>query len=107
MSHIDPRMPVDPSLLDSPSAAELARNLVLDVDRLIDSYTRLRMSIGLMYVSLPDELEQHAKSAFLEFVDADPNTNPPEYRRKMRILQRLLGIWNGTEAKSVPTKCHP
>ncbi len=48
------------------------------------------MSIGLMHVSLPDKLEQNAKTTIQEFFDADPNAAAQQYRRKMRILKQVL-----------------
>ncbi len=59
-------MPFDQRLLNSPSpadVAELARNSVLERRRLLSTYRRLRMGIGLKNVSLYDELEQHAQTA--------------------------------------------
>jgi hypothetical protein len=83
-------MPVDGSLLNPQSGAEMARDLESKGRHLMRSYVRLRMRLVVQRVTLPEKLEQSAKRAFQEVQQADPMDASADYGRKLDNLQWMM-----------------
>ena len=81
-------MPVDDTLLNPPSGAEMAWDLASKGQRLLRSYIRLRMRLTLRGISLPLEVEQSVVRAYQEVEKAD--AMDADYGRKLDHLQWMV-----------------